>query len=177
MFPLPLPLPEELDPATAARLAAMPRLNVLAMLGRTGWLDVITAALAQMFDSAQFPPRDREAMILRIAAHTGVEYPIPQHRVFAVHAGLTAAEVEAIVRGELDELDEWTATLCRLCEEITDRVVLSEASMETLVAHYGRDDAAKAVWLMGWFNMLVRFVGSTRVPVEPDFDASLAGPA
>jgi hypothetical protein len=175
MFPL--PSPEELDPAMAARLAAMPKLNVLAQLARTGWLDVVTAALAQMFDAEQFPPRDREVMILRIAAHTGVEYPIPQHRVFARNVGLGEAEVEAILRRDLDALDGWTATLCRLCEEITDRVVLGEDSMETLVAHYGRNNAAKAVWLMGWFNMLVRFVGSTRVPVEPDFDASLAGPA
>jgi len=177
MSPLPLPSPEELDPAVLAQLAGMPRLNVLAQLGRTGWLEVITAALAQMFDGTQFPPRDREVMILRIAAHTGVEYPIPQHRVFARNVGLSDAEVEAIVRGDLDALDSWTTTLCRLCVEITDRVVLSEESLAELVAHYGRNDAAKAVWLMGWFNMLVRFVGSTRVPVEREFDASLSGPA
>lgn len=177
MSPLPLPSPEELDPAVAARLETMPRLNVLAQLGRTGWLEVITAALAQMFDSSQFPPRDREVMILRIAAHTGVEYPIPQHRVFARNVGLSDAEVDAIVRGELDEIDPWTATLCRLCVEITDHVILSEESLAELVAHYGRNDATKAVWLMSWFNMLVRFVGSTRVPVEREFDASLSGPA
>jgi hypothetical protein len=177
MSPLPLPSPEELDPAVAARLATLPRLNVLPMLGRTGWLDAILAALAQMFDDARFPARDREVMILRIAAHTGVEYPIPQHRVFARNAGLADTEVEAILRRDLPALDGWTATLCRLCEEITDRVVLSEASLAELVAHYGRNDAAKAVWLMGWFNMLVRFVGSTRVPVEAEFDGSLSGPA
>jgi hypothetical protein len=174
---LPLPSPEELDPAVAARLVTLPRLNVLSMLGRTGWLDTITAALAQMFDDAQFPARDREVMILRIAAHACVEYPIPQHRVFARNVGLSDAEVEAILRRDLAALDGWTATLCRICEEITDRVVLSEASLAELVARYGRNDATKAVWLMGWFNMLVRFVGSTRVPVEAEFDGALSGPA
>jgi len=180
MTTLPLPTPEDpadLDPAIVAQLEGMPHLNVLWMLGRTGWLDVITAALAKMFTEDQFPARDREVMILRIAAHTGVDYPLPQHRVFARNSGLTDAEVEAIIRRDLQALDAWTAELCAISEEITDDVSLQEESLAALVAHYGRNGAAKAVWLMSWFNMLVRFVASTRVPIEADYDSSLRGPA
>jgi len=179
---LPLPTPQEpdgLDPALVAKLNLMPRLNVLWMLGRTGWLEVIAAALTQMFDAGQFPPEDRETMILRIAAHTGVEYPLPQHRIFAGNVGMRPGKVEAIIRRDFNRLDPWTAELCRMCEEITDKVVLSEASLARLVEHYGKNGATKAVWLMGWFNMLVRFVGSTRIPVEEDFGgaAELSSPA
>jgi alkylhydroperoxidase family enzyme len=180
MTPLPLPTPEDasdLDPAIVAQLEGMPHLNVLWMLGRTGWLDVITAALAKMFTEDQFPARDREVMILRIAAHTGVDYPIPQHRVFARNSGLTDPEVEAIVRRDFGALDAWTAELCAISEEITDDISLQEESLAALVAHYGRNGAAKAVWLMSWFNMLVRFVASTRIPIETDYDSSLRGPA
>jgi hypothetical protein len=172
---LPLPTiddPDGLDPLVVKKLKTMPSLNVLWMLGRTGWLDDISALLSQMFDSAQFPPRDREAMILRIAAQLHVDYPIPQHRMFAKNVGMEDATIEAIIRRDFESLDEWTVQLCRICEEITENVTLSPESLETLVEHYGKNDTAKAVWLMGWFNMLVRFVGSTRIPIEDDFNES-----
>lgn len=172
---LPLPTiddPDGLDPSVVAKLETMPALNVLWMLGRTGWLDGISALLSQMFDSAQFPPKDRETMILRIAAHLHVDYPIPQHRMFAKNVGMQDATIEAIVRRDFGSLDEWTVELCRMCEEITNNVTLSDASLDKLVEHYGKNDAAKAVWLMGWFNMLVRFVASTRIPIEDDLHES-----
>jgi hypothetical protein len=155
-----------------AKLETMPPLNVLRMLGRTGWLDVISAALSQMFDGSQFPPEDREAMILRIAAHTGVDYPIPQHRIFGQNVGMSDDVIQAIINRDFDALDTWTVELCRICEEITDNVVLNDAALARLVEHYGKNGAAKAVWLMGWFNMLVRFVGSTGIPIEDGFDAT-----
>ena len=111
-------------------------------------------------------------MILRIAAHTGVDYPIPQHRVFARNVGMSDDVVQAIINRDFDALDTWTVELCRMCEEITDNVILKDASLAKLVEHYGKNGAAKAVWLMGWFNMLVRFVGSTRIPIEDDFEAA-----
>ena len=177
MMILPIPTPEApdgLDPGVTAQLETMPPLNVLWMLGRTGWLEVISAALSRMFDPGQFPAADRETMILRIAAHTGVDYPIPQHRVFAGNVGMSDEVVQAIINREFAALDPWTVELCRICEEITDKVTLTEASLARLVEHYGKNGAAQAVWLMGWFNMLVRFVGSTRIPIEADLEAAAA---
>jgi hypothetical protein len=118
-------------------------------------------------------------MILRIAAHTDVSYPIPQHRVFAHNVGINSEITEAIVQRDLHKLDEWTIELCKICEEITDNIILSDASLDKLVAHYGKNDATKAIWLMSWFNMLIRFVGSTRIPIEEGFNtqtSSITGP-
>ncbi len=65
ILPLPTPDdPDDLDPLVISKLETMPPLNVLWMLGRTGWLNIISAALSQMFDGSQFPPADRETMIL-----------------------------------------------------------------------------------------------------------------
>lgn len=46
------------------------------------------------------------------------------------------------------------------------KVTLSEASVQRLVDRHGRNGATQAIWPMSWFNMLARFVSSTRVPVE-----------
>ena len=179
--PIPLPTsqdPDGLPPELLVKLRGMPPLNVLWMLARTGWLDQILAALAVMFDPKDFPPRDREVMMLRIAAFLHVDYPIPQHRVFGRTAGMTDQEMQAVIDRADQELDPWTIQLCRICEEISERVTLSEASVQRLVDHYGRGGATQAIWLMSWFNMLTRFVASTRVPTESPalLAAALGGP-
>ena len=166
---IPLPTardPDGLAPELVKRLEGLPPLNVMWMLARTGWLDEIRAVLAGMFDPGQFPPRDREVMMFRIAALLGVDYPIPQHRIFGRSAGMTEEEIQAVTEGDDGKLDAWTAELCRICEEISQKVALREASVQRLVDRYGKDGATRAIWIMSWFNMLVRFVASTRIPIE-----------
>jgi alkylhydroperoxidase family enzyme len=166
---LPLPTsrdPDGLAPELVTKLESLPPLNVLWMLARTGWLDEIMATLAVMFDPRRFPARDREVMLLRISSLLGVEYPLPQHRVFGRNAGMTDAEIRAVIDRNDSGLDPWTCELCNICEEISEKVTLSEASVQRMCDHYGRNGAAQAIWLMSWFNMLVRFVSSTRIPIE-----------
>jgi hypothetical protein len=105
-------------------------------------------------------------MALRISSLLGAEYPIPQHRVFGRNAGVTGEEIESVITRDFSLLDPWTIELCKLCEEISEKVTLSGASVQRLCDHYGRNDATQAIWLMSWFNMLARFVSSTRIPVE-----------
>ena len=167
-----IPLPSRRDPDGVApevvrKLEGMPSLNVPWMLARTGWLDEIMATLAAMFDPNGFPARDREIMALRISAFLGAEYPVPQHKEFARAAGMSQQEIRAVIEGDCSRLDSWTGELCRICEEISKAVTLSEASVQRLSDHYGSNGATQAIWLMSWFNMLARFVSSTRVPIEP----------
>ena len=181
-FVLPVPTPQDpdgLDPDVVERLSREAPLNVLWMLGRTGWVEAILTVLSEMFDADQFPPQDRETMILRIASATGVEYPVLQHRLFARNAGMSDEQVQAIIDNDLRVLDPWTGTLCRICDEITENVVIRRSSLEKLVEHYGRNEATRAIWMMSWFNMWVRFVGSTRLPLEQDLGelARRSGPS
>jgi 4-carboxymuconolactone decarboxylase len=167
MIPLPTRSdPDGLAPELVKKLEGMPPLNVPWMLARTGWLDEIMAALAAMFDPHGFPARDREVMALRISTLLGAEYPVPQHRIFARAAGMTDDEIQSVIDRDCRRLDAWTVELCNLCDEISEQVTLSEASVQRLSDHYGRNAAVQAIWLMSWFNMLGRFVSSTRIPIE-----------
>jgi alkylhydroperoxidase family enzyme len=167
MIPLPTRSdPDGLTPELVKELEGLPPLNVPWMLARTGWLDEIMTTLAAMFDPQGFPARDREIMALRISTLLGAEYPVPQHRVFARTAGIMDQEIQAVIDKDYSKLDAWAVELCNLCEEISDKVTLSEASVQRLSDHYGRNAAVQAIWLMSWFNMLARFVSSTRIPIE-----------
>ena len=53
------------------------------------------ATLAVMFDPHRFPARDREVMLLQISGSLGVEYTLPQHKVFSRNAGMTDPEIQA----------------------------------------------------------------------------------
>ena len=176
---IPLPTTQTADgltPAQVAKLQTMPQFNVLWMLARTGWLNEIIALLAVMFKPDDFPQRDRETMVLRISSLLAADYPIAQHRFFGRTAGLTSEEIEAILRDDTGALDPWTAQLCTFCDEISQNVILSEKSVQTLTDHYGPNAATQAIWLMSWFNMLARFTASTRIPIEtPETLAAATG--
>ena len=166
---LPVPTrdePDGMDANSLEFLEKLPPFNILWMLGRTGWLSEISALLSEMFDDAQFPAVDREVMVLRIAALCDIDYVLSQHKEFAKSAGLTQQNIDAIISNDLNSLDQWTAALCEICDEITRSVVISEVSLQKLIDQYGPNGATKAIWLLGWFNMLVRFAGSARIPLE-----------
>jgi hypothetical protein len=141
---IPLPTSQEPDglaPELVRKLESLPPLNVLWMLARPGWLDEIMAALAVMFDPHRFPARDREVMLLRISSFLGVEYTLPQHRVFSRNAGMTDTEIQAVIERDYSRLDSWTIELYNLCEEISEKITLSEASVQRTTEHYGRNGA------------------------------------
>lgn len=87
--------------------------------------------------------------------------------------------MRAIIERDERRLDPWTIALRHICEKISENVAPSEAAAQRLVDRYGRDGATPAIRVMGWFNRLVRFVPSTRVPLEAPvvLRAVLGGPS
>jgi hypothetical protein len=46
-----------------------------------------------------------------------------------------------------------------------------------LLDRFGSEGACEIIMLVSWFNMLIRYVESTRVPYEPDPAAIISGGA
>lgn len=173
---IPLPTDGELDPATREFLAGVPPFNVWRMLARTGVAREFAATVNAMFRDDWFPHDDRETLLLRTASAYGSTYEVTNHRPFA---GMPAATVDAIVANRLDELPDWPHELCRMANEMVALGKLSPEHVARLVEHYGSPDlACRAILLMAWFNMLVRYIDSTGVPDEtdPGFRSSVSGP-
>ena len=58
--------------------------------------------------------------------------------------------------------------MCRVADEISRDVRLSDDALEAIVARYGNRQASELIVCCSYFNMLSRFLESTRVPLEAE---------
>lgn len=165
---MPLPKDAELTPEIRERLSELPPLNVFRMMARTpaSFKALLDFAFTILF-SAEFDPRKREIAVLRVAHVTKSNYAWVQHVTVAKQAGLTAKEIEIIgTEGEVSGLDEEGNLLCRVADEISRDVRLSDEALGKIIALYGEQQAAELILCCSYFNMLSRILESTRVPLE-----------
>jgi len=151
-------------------LASLPPLNVFRMMAAAPasfrpFLDFALSILVK----AELPAREREIAVLRVAHVTGSLYEWTQHERLGRNLGLGDREIAAI-RGEdpVASLGEKGNLLCRVADEISRDVRLSDAAFERIVALFGRRQASELVVCCAYFNMLSRFLESMRVELEPE---------
>jgi alkylhydroperoxidase family enzyme len=165
-----LPDDTELSAEARERLAALPPLNVFRMMARapTSFPPLIDFAMSLLFGS-DFDARKREIAILRVAHVTRARYEWIQHVVVAKRTGVRDDEIDRIaVDGPVSGLDEEGNLLCRVADEISNDVRLSDEALSEIIARYGERQATELILCCAYFNMLSRFLESTRVPVEDE---------
>ncbi len=165
---VPLPNPEDLPAEVRERLSALPPLNVFRMAANApaNFLPFLEFASSILFATG-LDPREREIAILRVAHSTGSVYEWTQHRILAKNEGLSDAEIEIIDGdGEVSGLDDTGNLLCRVADEISRDVKLSDEALASILDHYGTRTATELIFVCSYFNMLSRFLESTRVELE-----------
>jgi AhpD family alkylhydroperoxidase len=166
---IPLPHDDELSDENRAILEALPPANVFRMVANSPTaLPGFVAVAKSILVDAELPARDREIAVLRVAQLTDAEYEWVHHVRIALRAGVTDEEIEAIAAGG-DSLDEGDRLLCRVAEEMTRDIRLSDEALAQLLQRYGVRQTTELIFCVGYFNMLSRFLESTRVPLE-DYD-------
>ena len=167
---IPLPTDAELAPEVRALLASLPALNIFRMLANAPanlkpFLDYGMSLLFQ----TELDARKREIAILRVAHVTRSKYEWTQHVTIARRVGVTNAEIVAIaVDGPVAGLDEEGNLLCRVAEEISRDVRLSDEALRAILDRYGRRQAVELILCCSHFNMVSRILESTRVELEPE---------
>ncbi|MBM7060674.1 carboxymuconolactone decarboxylase family protein [Pseudomonas sp. UL073] len=165
-----LPDDQELPKETAALLKQLPQANIFRMLANAptslpGFVQLATSILM----GSQFDARKREIAILRIGKVTHSSYEWEQHVLIAQRVGVTADEIAQIgVDGPVTGLDEEGRFLCRVAEEISLNVRLSDEALALLLERYGRRQATELILCCSYFNMVSRFLESTRVELDAD---------
>jgi 4-carboxymuconolactone decarboxylase len=165
---IPLPVDETLSPEIKERLSSIPPLNVFRMAANApasfnGFLELGSSILLQ----SEFDPRMREIAILRVAHVTNSIYEWTQHVSVAKMTGVTEDEIEKIAsEGAVTTLDEEANLLCRVADEISQDVKLSDDALEQILDRYGKRGATELILCVSWFNMISRFLESTRVELE-----------
>ena len=167
---VPLPNDTELTPEIREMLATLPPLNIFRMLAQApaNLKPFVDYGMSLLFQT-EFDARKREIAILRVAHVTRSRYEWHQHVTFARRLGVTDEEMAKIsVDGPVHGFDEEGNLLCRVADEISRDVRLSDEALSAILERYGRRKAIELILVCSHFNMVSRILESTRVEVEPE---------
>lgn len=176
---IPLPDDASLTPEIRQRLAQLPPLNNLRMFARVPQCFLsITTLIDQLFHQGKIDPKLREYMYLRIAIKYGLYYEYRHNLLFSEQLGMTGPEIAALrSEGPVDKLSDDGNLVCAAAEEITENFSVGDDTLSALLGRFGREGACEIILLVSWFNLLIRYVESTRVPYEKDPASIIKGGA
>jgi 4-carboxymuconolactone decarboxylase len=167
---IPLPNDPELSADVRETLGSMPPLNIFRMLA------LAPANLRPFFDwgisllfQTELDARLREVAILRVAHVTRSRYEWTQHVTIARRVGVSDDEIAAVsVDGAVTGLDADGRLVCRVAEEISRDVRLSDEALRAILERFGRRQAVELILNCSHFNMVSRILESTRVEIEDE---------
>jgi alkylhydroperoxidase family enzyme len=173
---VPLPSDADLSPETRKLLSQDAPLHVLRMFaGAQDMYPGIATLIQEIFTSPGVDPKLREIIILRTAYLTNCAYEWEANVVFARNVGLTDQQIALLcTEGSVTGLDVVGNLISRATDEITEQAAISDEALAQLLERFGPPITTKYILAISWFNMLSRFLLSTRVPRETD-SAALQG--
>jgi 4-carboxymuconolactone decarboxylase len=164
---IPLPNPDDL-PDEIREVVASSSLNVVKMMANApaSFLGFQELAAGVLFKS-KFDPRKREIVVCRIGHVTKADYEWTHHVRMAKRFGVTDEEITIIgSENPVTSLDEEGNLLCRVADEISLNVRLSDEALSRILERYGIRGATELILCCSYFNMVSRFLESTRVELE-----------
>jgi alkylhydroperoxidase family enzyme len=119
--------------------------------------------------STALDARRREIAVLRVAHATDARYEWAQHEQLAQNSGVTEAEIGVIgTEPRVTSLDEECNLICRVADEVTRDVRLSDEALAQIIDRYGPREATELILLVSYYNMVSRLLESTRVELEDE---------
>ena len=166
---IPLPADAELDAEAREALQSLPPLNIFRMLAASpptvkAFFDWGTTVLFR----TELDARLREIAILRVAHVTRSKYEWHQHATIARRVGVSEDEIAAVAADGEVALDADSRLVCRVAEEISRDVRLSDEALRLILDRFGRRQAVELILNCSHFNMVSRILESTRVEIEGD---------
>ena len=164
-----LPTDTDVSPQIRETLSRLPPLNVFRLMAATptSFQPFVDFAMSILFGS-EFDARKREIAVLRVAHVTRSKYEWTQHVAVAKRTGVPGDEIAKIaVDGTVTTLSEEGNLLCRVADEISRDVRLSDEALAEIVTRYGQRQAAELILCCSYFNMLSRLLESARIELEP----------
>lgn len=123
--------------------------------------------------NGELPARDREVLILRTAWLAQCRAQWVYHEAPAARAGLTGADIAAIVEGPVSAaLDEWDRVLVHVVDQLRERGTIDDATWEVLAARYTTEQLIEVPLIAGHYLMIAYALNSFGTPV-PEGSAAL----
>ncbi|WP_426571471.1 carboxymuconolactone decarboxylase family protein [Aquihabitans sp. McL0605] len=112
--------------------------------------------------------RQRELLVLRVAAVRGSAYEWAQHVVLAGDVGLEPDEVERIAAGGAEGWDPLEAAMLAAVDELIAEGALGDATWAALAEHLDAQQLLDLIFTVGAYDALAMALGSFRVPLDDD---------
>lgn len=116
------------------------------------------------------PRREHEILALRASLNCRSPFEWGEHLLFARDAGLTDAEVDAIVAGaDAPTWQPFEAALVRAADQLHAGCDIDDATWAVLAAHYDEPQLVEVVYVVGQYTMLSMVANGLRVDVPEMF--------
>jgi len=166
---IPLPDIEVLPSGIKETVEAIP-LNVFLMVANAPASFMTFAGFARsILLESMLDPQKREIAVLRVARVTNANYEWTHHVALAKQYGVTDEQIEKIkTEDPVTSLGNDCNLLCRVADEISRNIRLSDEALAQILDLYGIRGATELILCVSYFNMVSRFLESTRVPLEKE---------
>jgi alkylhydroperoxidase family enzyme len=115
--------------------------------------------------------RQREMVVLRVAARKEAPYEWAQHAVMGADVGLTAGEIEAIADNpEAHDWPEGELALLRAVDELLADARISDATWADLDTHFDHQQLMDLVFTVGAYETLAMAFNSFAVELDADLE-------
>jgi alkylhydroperoxidase family enzyme len=114
-------------------------------------------------------PRQRELLVLRVAAVRGAEYEWAQHVVLAGDAGVMPDEVDRIAQGP--DAPGWSAldeAMVRSVDELLADAMISDGTWKVLAGELDRQQLMDLVFTVGAYDLLAMAFRAFGVELDED---------
>ena len=168
---IPLPKLESLPQDIREIVEAHP-LNVVYMFANApASFKSLVALAGDILFKYEFDPRKREIAVLRTAHLTGNLYEFTHHNALSKSYGVTDEQINTIkTEDPVLSLGDEDNLLCRVADEISRNVRLSDEACAEILSRYGVRGATELIMSVSYYNFLGRFLASTGCELE---DASV----
>jgi 4-carboxymuconolactone decarboxylase len=117
--------------------------------------------------------RERELAILAVAGVLRSDFERLAHEPAALRAGLTRAQVNAVLSGQVPGgLDGDEPLVCQLAQVMTADRTLADEDYEAGVAGLGKERLAELTWLVGYYSALALALSVFRPALPESFTAA-----
>jgi alkylhydroperoxidase family enzyme len=166
---IPYPDVSSLPEAVQKTLAAVP-LNVVRMCAHAS--QPLFEAQGQLGRAVAMPevlePRLRETVVLRVAHLSNSDYELHHHVALGLAAGLSAAELAAIERGDYATLDPLLAAAAHFTDEVVGQISPSDATLARLRQLASDQILVNIVLTIGCYMSIARLAAVTGIGRDAD---------
>ena len=138
------------------------------LLRHPGMYDVFLPYLKAVVADTGLPQRDRQIVCLYMLQLARDTYEKTHHVEISRKVGMSDAEIDQVLAGGGDRLDDWDRTVMTAVEELYRDQVISDATWAKLGERYSEKQQMEFVFLAGCYLTMAMLTKSFGMQLEPD---------